>query len=393
MKTFRVYTIIILVAIIIALYTFEGYIRITNSKKTSEINNSNFLKEKIYKEKTGKQYDFRTNVQIAEYFLNKGENITIPFLPHHLRSSSNLDLFHLSGPSNSKIICCNENGYWSIIDTDKYGFNNPGGVWKKSEIEFVLVGDSFTFGDCVNRPNDIPSVLRNLTGKAVINLGYRGNGPLMEYATLKEYFPEQSNVKNILWLYYEGNDNYEFTLELKNNILKKYFEDKNFSQNLKNKQQQIDIITKIPLAEVKEKKDRSKNQNNFKKQQNISVEVIEFLKLKKTRAGLRENSKPRPQFKTLLKLTLEFAKQNNSNFYFVYLPEYERYILSNYKQKNYKKIKRITKDLNIPFIDIHKEVFAKEKNPLKLFPFELPGHYNTYGYKKVAENIFKNTQR
>ena len=66
MKTFRVYTIIILVAIIIALYTFESYIRITNSKKTSEINNSNFLKEKIYKEKTGKQYDFRTNVQIAE---------------------------------------------------------------------------------------------------------------------------------------------------------------------------------------------------------------------------------------------------------------------------------------------------------------------------------------
>ena len=95
MKTFRVYTIIILIAIIIALYTFEGYIRITNSKKTSEINNSNFLKEKIYKEKTGKQYDFRTNVQIAEYFLNKGENIIIPFLPHHLRSSSNLDLFSL----------------------------------------------------------------------------------------------------------------------------------------------------------------------------------------------------------------------------------------------------------------------------------------------------------
>ena len=121
--------------------------------------------------------------------------------------------------------------------------------------------------------------------------------------------------------------------------------------------------------------------------------VIEFLKLKKTRAGLRENSKPRPQFKKLLKLTLEFAKQNNSNFYFVYLPEYERYILNNYKQKNYKKIKRITKDLNIPFIDIHKEVFAKEKNPLKLFPFELPGHYNSYGYRKVAENIFKNTQR
>ena len=33
-------------------------------------------------------------------------------------------------------------------------------------------------------------------------------------------------------------------------------------------------------------------------------------------------------------------------------------------------IKNIVTELNIPFIDIHNEVFEKEKNPLKLFPFE-----------------------
>jgi len=40
--------------------------------------------------------------------------------------------------------------------------------------------------------------------------------------------------------------------------------------------------------------------------------------------------------------------------------------------------------LSIPFIDIHKEVFEKEQNPLKLFPFEQFGHYNVKGYKKIA---------
>ena len=34
------------------------------------------------------------------------------------------------------------------------------------------------------------------------------------------------------------------------------------------------------------------------------------------------------------------------------------------------KIKSILEELNIPFIDIHKEVFEKEDNPLKLFLFE-----------------------
>ena len=48
--------------------------------------------------------------------------------------------------------------------------------------------------------------------------------------------------------------------------------------------------------------------------------------------------------------------------------------------------------LNIPFIDLHEEVFEKEKNPLKLFPFELPGHYNIEGYKKVSEVIYSFTK-
>ena len=46
-------------------------------------------------------------------------------------------------------------------------------------------------------------------------------------------------------------------------------------------------------------------------------------------------------------------------------------------------------ELNIPFIDIHKEVFENEQNPLKLFSFELPGHYDIGGYKKVTETIYK----
>ena len=43
-------------------------------------------------------------------------------------------------------------------------------------------------------------------------------------------------------------------------------------------------------------------------------------------------------------------------------------------------------------IDIREEIFKKEQNPLKLFPFELNGHYNVEGYKKVAETIYKFTK-
>ena len=93
---------------------------------------------------------------------------------------------------------------------------------------------------------------------------------------------------------------------------------------------------------------------------------------------------------------MKFAKnlvdQNSSNFYFVYLPGFDRYISSDF-EKNYKKIKLIVEDLNIPFIDISKEVFEKEESPLKLFALESKAHYNVEGYRKTAEAIYRLTKQ
>ena len=42
--------------------------------------------------------------------------------------------------------------------------------------------------------------------------------------------------------------------------------------------------------------------------------------------------------------------------------------------------------------DIDEDVFQREKNPLKLFPFEQSNHYNVEGYKKVALKIYERTK-
>ena len=63
-----------------------------------------------------------------------------------------------------------------------------------------------------------------------------------------------------------------------------------------------------------------------------------------------------------------------------------------YNNTSYNLVKKIVNELDIPFIDIHKEVFEKEENQLKLFPFGLAGHYNVEGYKKVSETIYKFTK-
>ena len=351
-----------------------------------------FLKQQLYEKQTGNKWDKRSKLEIYKDLKKINSKIVLRFVPKNLYEDSD-NILSLSGISNSKTIYCNENGYYSINQSDRYGFNNPDEEWDNKETEYLIVGDSFTHGACVNRPNDIGSVLRILSNKSVLNLGYSGHGPLLEYATLKEFL--NSNTKKIIWNYYEGNDFYNLEDELKNKILVNYLDNINFSQNLKLRQNEIDILSK---QKIKQKINKTE-----KNALNID-DVLKILKLNKIRTELNnylpKNQQPTYEgptefainaFKKTLSLAKNLAIKNNSKFYFVYLPDYNRY-KKDYNNTNYNLVKDIVNELDISFIDINKEVFEKEQNPLKLFPFELFGHYNEEGYKKVAETIYQFTK-
>jgi hypothetical protein len=375
------YLIISGISLVISLYLFEGYL-------TSKEQKDQLSKEKIYKKQTGKKWDTRHKLDIYKELKKKNNKITISFLPYYF-INKNYSTLPLSSLSNSETIYCNENGYYSIDKSDRYGFNNPDNEWDTEEIEYLLVGDSYTHGACVNRPNDISSVLRNLSNKSVLNLGMSGNGPLIEYATLREYL--NTNVKKVLWIYFEGNDLRNIEDEKKNNILIKYLKDLNFTQNLKFKQNDIDSLLSNLIKEIEIEIEKERERQNFK------FKLIKFIKIYNTRHSISPAPTPAPtpapslEFKKTLQLTKVLTNKNNSKLYFVYLPEYNRYKTS-YNNTNYNLIKNIVTELKIPFIDIHKEGFEKEQNPLKLFPFEQHGHYNVEGYKKVAETIYKFTK-
>ena len=45
--------------------------------------------------------------------------------------------------------------------------------------------------------------------------------------------------------------------------------------------------------------------------------------------------------------------------------------------------------LNIPIIDLQKDLFSVHNDPKSLFPRRMYGHYNELGYRLAAETIFK----
>ena len=405
------YLIISGISLIVSLYLFEGHLTYKEqlykeNLYKKQLSKKQLDKEQLYEKQTGIKWDRRSRLQIYKDLKKINDKIIVPIHPSYLlkKNYSNFT-FPLSGLSNSETIYCNENGYYSIYQSDRYGFNNPDGEWDKKEIEYLLVGDSFTHGACVNRPNDISSVLRDLSNKSVLNLGISGNGPLIEYATLREYLDR--NVKKVLWIYYEGNDLRDLINEKKNNILISYLKNLNFTQNLKFKQNDINSFLLNQIEELEREKDvererekdieREKEVEREKERGTFKFKLIKFIKIYNTRnlisSALATALAPKtaPEFKQILQLTKELTNKNNSKLYFVYLPTYNRYTTT-YENTNHNLVKNTATELKIPFIDMHKEVFEKEQNPLKLFPFELPGHYNVDGYKKVGETIYKFTQ-
>ena len=387
-KKIKEYFFITCIGIFFTLYLFELYTTLSSIIGT---NSPNKKKLEIYKNITGENYDTRTKFEIFNDLLEMDNNVVVTIYPFKYLENNN-KFFPVSGISNAKTIYCNENGYYSIYESDRFGFNNPDSEWDQKEIEFLLLGDSYTHGACVNRPNDIASVLRSMSKKSVINLGYSGNGPLIQYAALVEYL--KPNTKKVLWIYYEENDLFNLDSELKNDILKKYLDDPTFTQNLKDKQIDINIAGQNLLNEfIKNKTDL-----NTESKSKIYSNFLNIIKLKQIRHLIKGTSTPRPnaqtEFEKILKLAKKLVSQNNSKLYFVYLP-HRNHLETNFSKNSYLQVKKIVSDLDIPFIDIKEEVFEKYEDINELFPFLFKSrvHFNSKGYKKVAETIYNFDQK
>jgi len=341
------YLIIFSLSIFSVLYLFEGYL--------------SFFKKKGYESKK----------KIYEKLIKVNNNASVSVAPlsffYHGKS-----IFPLSNISNSSIIDCNENGYFSIYESDRYGFNNPDSEWDQKEIEFLLVGDSFTQGACVNRPHDIASVLRNLSDKSALNLGHNGNGPLVAYAGLREYL--NPNVKNILWMFSNSNDLENLNDELNNMILSEYLKDLKYTQNLKTRQLEIDsLINSIiniyykKLSYIRDFIFLSHLRRDFFKLSNQSTSINKDQELKSL-----------TEFLKIIQLSNNLAINNNSKFFFVYLPN---------GNEHFHLIKKELENLDIPLIDVTTEEMIKRKLNIKhLIP---PGQHPTpLGYYEITKIIF-----
>ena len=356
-------------------------------------------------------YDWRTKTKVINEIKSTGVSAYPNWYPSSLLQESEFKhglktekgkIFPLSGISDEILVATNENGFWMTYKSDQYGFHNKNDVYDNINIDILMIGDSFTEGYAVRSNENIGGNLLN-RGLKVINLGKSGNSTLIQYAGLKEY-AKYFKPKIVLWFYYE-NDLMELNRELESNILKKYLENDNFSQNLIFRQNEVNSAVKKYL---KIKYDLLTNSENDlehikeKKANNIYYKIIKLSNLRKlfnkslnikfTNQGLKKINYPKQIeiFREILNKSHNLVSEWNGQLYFIYLPEYNRYLGEGMQfYDDYEMIINNVNKIGIPLLDMHKVVFSKHNDPFSLFPFRKYGHYNSEGYKIIADKIYE----
>ena len=299
------------------------------------------------------------------------------------------DFFPLSLNRNKKIIVCNENNFWLVQNTDKYGFINRDEDWDRQN-DIIFVGDSYAQGQCVKN-NENFKYLFEKENINILNLGIGGSGTLITNAIYREY--SQRDVKTIIWFFYEGNDLIELEDEISNVFLRKYLDNKLFKHNLLKKNKELDLFLEDYHKESisNSKKHIAEWELSIFKLNKLRIQFyrgLEYMFSKNDNMiylGNLEN------FVRIFEIFYSEIKSNNQELYFVYLPELARYLdeKNNYIRDFQKsKIKNlITKEyVDVKFIDVHQDIFSKSDDFTELFP-KSGGHYSAKGYKLITKHI------
>ena len=384
-KIIKTYFLIIFFTSIFAFYLFESYIFYSGNLKIF----SKTKKDQVY-EKHSIQKEMEKHNGYAYFSVN------------------NEDLMSFSSISNSKIIFCNEPGYFTQYTSDRNGFNNPDYVWDSDFLDVVIVGDSMVHGACVDEGKDMSSQVRSMGKLNTINIGWSSAGPIREYAMYLEYINKKP--KYLFWVYDERSDLIDLRIELKNNLLMKYYNDENFRQNLNEKREIIDSLLMKKHEEFM-KTNLKKNEYvlGARGEEDISSNLINYLKLYKTRQLIMynlhkliqkddtnsynaENNDDLNIFFNVIDKIKKVTDQNDTKLVLVYLPaaKYEfskRYsYLRAFKEEIFKNIKQ----REIGIIDIDRLIKENYNFPNILYARQSPEyHFNEKGYQFIAEKIIE----
>ena len=286
------------------------------------------------------------------------------------------------------LMCHNLGESWITHNTDEHGFNNPRGIWGAKRMEILALGDSHTYGECVQPGRSYVDLVRR-TFPHTLNLGMRGNGPALMLASLQEYGPT-TKAKYVLWFFNELGDMSELLNERTMPFLMQYLSS-NQRQGLLNRQGEIDRLLGEAVKERMSKWEAASMGEaprtiDRAKVLNLSIQIAKLWNVRQ-RFGLAVDTYPgdlREENFDLLADILKKARNEVASWdgilVFIYTPSPRRYIPdlgeAEYYDKVHHEVMKRAIQLDLPIVDLRK-VLEASPTPSRYF-LKLPHTFYTF---------------
>jgi hypothetical protein len=366
--------------------------------------------------------------QIAKAKAASGQPFTIQFSPANfvgpgggigLPLPTGETIFPLGQVADSPTIMCREGARpFAEFESDERGFNNPKGIWGKP-VDIVFIGDSMTYGACLpNRDHFIAQIRERFP--ATLNLGAGGLGPLIELAQIREFVPK-TKPKFVFYMYDENNDLYtmspqnvpDVVQEYRNPILRKYLADDRFSQNVYERQSEINAALK-QLAD--------NHIASMLAQRTPLKSLLRLLGLPLTRASLpsllpsiepasppsiEAASPPSIEpanaaghdaradyfevFKEIFSKMIQVSTEAGARFVFVNIPAHES-ICDGVGHPWKRRVLDFVRQSGVDFIDLERDFINADKSIGRNELFAVPscgGHFSERGYKIIGDRLLQ----
>ncbi len=290
----------------------------------------------------------------------------------------------LGGVPGIRSIYCQEDEGWYIERTDRYGFFNPDAAWERP-IDILLVGDSFANGACT--PKNSRFYLAEQANTVTVGSG--GNGPLLELAVLREFLLTYS-ARHVVW-YIVSNDDTDLEHELSYLPLRAYLDDlahhQNYFQlNLSSWRNRVldavpgylainaDNIAHIRAAIRSPLYDIAAGRYFFS-----LLTPARWIEAKSVASVL-------PTFNNILGKAHELAEGAGAAITFVFLPSAAS-CRTGRRPDFFTDLMTWLKQHEIDYID--GQALAAEDRCTQLFARRTGGHFTAYGYRRLADFVFR----
>jgi hypothetical protein len=370
-------------------------------------------------EQAGTPFDSRSRMEVVRDLRDAGVDAVPRLVPATLRIETPDQQFRsmiaingreirpLAGISGKTTVLCNEVGEYAVYESDEHGFRNPRGMWDLHSVEVVLLGDSFTIGECVSSDQALGDLIRT-TFPATLNLGFSGNSPLLELATLKEYGPAL-RPRRVLWFYFE-NDLWWFDLGMdrRTPLLMRYVRS-DFRQGLLEMQSEIDDrLGDIVESGLDDGGEASPVTRMHTLRGEPFARLLKFLMLKTLRTTIGQIRHPYSSatlespdydlFRTILRQAQSMTESWDGELILVYLPgvwHFERgtSLTERATTEQWAQLRTIASSLGLRIIDV-KAAIDQHDDPLSLYSYRGssalgPPHMNADGYAFTAAVVLE----